>query len=106
MPGYEGDYVVSRAGEVWSLHKAAPARMRPQPSPWGPRVCLWRNGKRAFPCVHKLVELAFARPTRHPDAELARYIQQTYWNHKEVRDWFAHELGAESAEAEEVPAYA
>lgn len=102
MPGYDGVYVVSRDGEVYSLHNAKPEPMAQQASPWGPRVCLWRNGKRSMPCVHKIVERAFSTATWHPDAELAWYIREQYWSHPEVRDWFARELGNEPAEVEEL----
>lgn len=102
MPGYDGLYVISRDGDVYSLHKETPEPMSPRPSPWGPRVCLWRNNKRTTPCVHKLVERAFETATWHPDAELAWYIREQYWDHPEVRDWFARELGNEPADAEDL----
>lgn len=70
IPGYEGLYQVSAAGEVFSLHRNTTQgrKLTPQRNNSGyHRVSMTRNGKSKYLYVHHLVALAFIgpRPERH-----------------------------------------
>ena len=87
---YVGLYVVSEFGEVRSLPKkmgAGPAIragralvQKPGVDPKYVRVCLWKEGKRRWFYVHRLILLSFVGPPEHEEMQACHSDGDSYNN--------------------------
>ena len=88
VPNFGGDYLVTPDGEVWSNKWAGPRKMRTFPGDSGPRVCLWRYGRRYCPDVATLLRRTFGiEPEPTGDAQLIRDVLEEYGNDPAVLAW-------------------
>lgn len=88
VPNFGGDYLVTPDGEVWSNKWAGPRRMSTFDGDGGPRVCLWRYGRRYCPDVSTLIRQTFD-VEREPigDAQLIRDVLADYGDDPAVLAW-------------------
>ncbi|QDG49316.1 hypothetical protein FIV42_00765 [Persicimonas caeni] len=98
VDGYDGDYVISRDGEVWSLKGPSPNRLSTFAGALGPRVTLWRHGKRTQRYVHVLIKEAFGDDDVKPDDSLALYIREQYGDDPDVTAWADQTFGRPDAD--------
>lgn len=67
VPNFGDDYLITPDGEVWSNKWAGPRRMKTFEGDGGPRVCLWRYGRRYCPDVDTLLRRVFERKKESPE---------------------------------------
>lgn len=90
IPHFGDDYLITPGGEVWSNKWAGPRRLKTFAGDSGPRVCLWRYGRRYCPDVATLIKRTFGEPApRVPvnDAEMLAAILEEYGDDPAVRAW-------------------
>lgn len=90
IPNFGDDYLITPDGEVWSNKWAGPRRMKTFEGDSGPRVCLWRYGRRYSPDVATLIARTFGKreePSRAADAELLAEILEEYAGDPDVLAW-------------------
>jgi len=89
VPGWP-EYMVTPWGDVWSTKWTGGRLLSTWMSKAGPRVCLWRNGKRWQPLVKTLTKRAFSEPDAEPEPlsedELSD-IEADYGDHPDVVAW-------------------
>lgn len=88
VPHLDGEYLITPAGEVWSHKWDGPRRMRVFAGPTGPRVCLWRFGRRWRPDVATLIRQTFGIE-REPagDGKLIKSVLEEYGDDPAVLAW-------------------
>jgi hypothetical protein len=94
IPGLDGGYLVTPDGEVWSRKWRGPRRLKSFSGDGGPRVCLWRFGRRWCPDVATLVKMTFGEggaPAN--DAKIKADILKRYGDDPEVMRWAADAFG-------------
>jgi hypothetical protein len=87
IPGYDGDYLITPDGEIWSRKWRGPRPMATRSGPRGPRVCLWRHGKTYEPYVHTLLERTFGAEARPDELDLVADVLAEYGDDPEVQAW-------------------
>lgn len=92
IPGFDGDYLVTRKGVIYSRKWDGPRRMQPFD---GNRYCLWKNGQRYQPTVETLLERTFGQqaPASNDDDDLIEDVLEEYGDSNEVHQW-AEGIGA------------
>lgn len=91
IPGYDGDYLITPDGVVYSTKWSGPRKMSTRQG----RVCLWQNGKRYRPMVTTLIRRTFGGDQAKND-DLAAYVEQHYGDAEEVQDWIQEKLAQAS----------
>lgn len=99
IPGFNGDYLITPAGEVYSSKWRGPRLVETFGPPEAPRVCLWRHGHRWRPNVATLVERTFDDDEAlDVDAdELAGSIHEMYGDDPAVQSWLAENFNGYAA---------
>lgn len=93
IPGYDGDYLLTPGGTVYSTKWDGPRRM----AEFDGRVCLWRNGQRYRPRISTLLERTFGEPEEAAnDDDLAAYVDEQYGDDEEVQHWIQQNLATAS----------
>ena len=89
IPGFDGRYLITPGGEVWSTKWGGPRKMKLEAAPGGTRVCLWRNGERYRPNVNTLIRRVFGddKPAMS-DAKLRAELLEEYGAGSDAVAWF------------------
>ncbi|QDG52194.1 hypothetical protein FIV42_16030 [Persicimonas caeni] len=100
IEGFDGQYAVCPDGTVWSLHDDEPTKKQTFAGEHGPRVALYRFGRRVYqPYVHVLVRRAFGDERPEP-RDLGWYIREHYGDADEVEEWIQDTFSQESTDAD------
>jgi|SRR5690554_1678723 len=89
IPNFDGDYLITPDGEVWSVKWGGVRKKRTFRGPGGPRVCLSRFNRRWRPDVATLLRATFGIANDKPrsDAQLFAELEDEYANDPEIRAW-------------------